>query len=376
LHPKGTRFSAFGTLESPTYTATLLAESFWITASPFVAFDPIGVWRYLKVPPNRFRRCSCTLILLHTETVSENKDPSSEPGDKKQNPTQPDPELTTPLASPTLFPTEPKAVPKSPIEAVITWLWPKPAGRALAVIALAAQAIDPIVKVVRYFATPKAANKDVPVYVKDGYYVDSRRTVFELGGWRDVLPAQENVKTSLAVCYNTFTIYREKDEAVNFVHRISSTAKVAPEVFCDRMFTVLPVEGYTEMGKARQWEIRIDISHEASHRPITLQFVILFWNNFNQKSQWDAGSRIYNSRTDHAEIEIRFPHWKPIREVKYEMRSITGDKAQPPEDATPDPNHVQYERTKEGDILGVTWTLEQPVVDKTYWMTWDWSSTA
>ena len=33
-----------------TFTATLLAEKFHAAGIPFIAFDPIGVWRYLRVP--------------------------------------------------------------------------------------------------------------------------------------------------------------------------------------------------------------------------------------------------------------------------------------------------------------------------------------
>src|SRR5690348_12791884 len=33
-----------------TYTATLLAEQLFAAGIPFVAFDPIGVWRFLRVP--------------------------------------------------------------------------------------------------------------------------------------------------------------------------------------------------------------------------------------------------------------------------------------------------------------------------------------
>lgn len=33
-----------------TYTATLLAERFHDAGIPFTAIDPIGVWRFLRVP--------------------------------------------------------------------------------------------------------------------------------------------------------------------------------------------------------------------------------------------------------------------------------------------------------------------------------------
>jgi hypothetical protein len=280
----------------------------------------------------------------------------------------------------TTVPPQPSGSPKSPLEAIFVILWSRPIGRViaivvgiLAVIALASQGIDPIIKLFNYVLSSKTAKLDVPEYVKDGYYVETRRTVFDLGSWREVAPAQENVKTSLAICTSNFTIYRQKSEAVNFVHHYSSTAKVAPEVFSDRTFTILPVEGYTELGKPRIWEIRIDISNEPLHKPINLQFVIFFWNNFNRKDQWDVGTRIYNSRTDLAEIAIRFPHWKPVPTVNFETRSPIGDKSQT-QTVIPDPARVVYEKDQQGNILGCDWTLEQPSGDKTYWMTWDWTS--
>ena len=33
-----------------TYTATYLAERLFEAGIPFIAFDPIGVWRFLRVP--------------------------------------------------------------------------------------------------------------------------------------------------------------------------------------------------------------------------------------------------------------------------------------------------------------------------------------
>lgn len=33
-----------------TYTATVLAEKLFDSGIPFIAFDPIGVWRFLRVP--------------------------------------------------------------------------------------------------------------------------------------------------------------------------------------------------------------------------------------------------------------------------------------------------------------------------------------
>jgi hypothetical protein len=116
----------------------------------------------------------------------------------------------------------------------------------------------------------------------------------------------------------------------------------------------------------------MDISNEPLHKPINLQFVIFFWNNFNRKDQWDVGTRIYNSRTDHAELAILFPRWKPVAAVSFETRSPVGEKDQS-QPITPEPGRVVYERDQQNNILGVNWTLEQPSGDKTYWMTWDWT---
>jgi len=277
---------------------------------------------------------------------------------------------------------EPASPPKNPLELVLALLWRHRWGRfltialgLLALVGLAAQGIDPLIRLFAYVSAPKAVKADIPEYVKDGYYVGIRRTVFEMGSWRELTSAQENEKTSLVVCINNFTIYREKPEAVSFIHRISSTGNVDPEVFCDRGFTKSPVEGYTEMGKTRIWEISIDIHDEPLHRPINLQFVVFFWNNFNRKDQWDLGTRIYNSRTDHAEIAVRFPHWKPAHSIVFETRSPTGDKSRRTT-ITPNPAGVLYDKDEQGNIFGVTWLLLQPSEDKTYWIAWNWTANA
>jgi multidrug efflux pump subunit AcrA (membrane-fusion protein) len=104
----------------------------------------------------------------------------------------------------------------------------------------------------------------VPSYVLDGYYVEQRQTIWDLSPWRDVSPSERNEKVSLAICYGYFTIYREKEEAVDFVHRISSTANVEPEVFSNRRIEKLPVEGFDKVGSLRIWELRFDISNEGT----------------------------------------------------------------------------------------------------------------
>jgi hypothetical protein len=214
------------------------------------------------------------------------------------------------------------------------------------------------------------AKPNVPSYVRDGYYVEDRRVIWDLGHWRDVSPSEKE-KVSLAICYGHFTIHREKEEAKNFVHRLSSTAYVEPEVFGNRTFEMLPVEGFDKEGGLRIWEIRFDISNEPLHQPIQVRYVIFFWNIFSTKAQWDAGTRFYNSRTDHSSLEVRFPWRKPAKKVEFETRPPGGEKAKATP-YTPDPDLVHYQRDAEGNILSVVWQLEAPAEDRTYWITWDW----
>ena len=126
-----------------------------------------------------------------------------------------------------------------------------------------------------------------------------------------------------------------------------------------------------KVGGLRIWEIRFDISNEPLHQPIRVRYVIFFWNNFNTKVQWDAGTRFYNSRTDHSSLEVRFPRWKPVKKVEFETRPSSGEKAKACPYA-PDRDLVHYERDAEGNILSVVWQLEAPAEDRTYWITWDW----
>jgi hypothetical protein len=260
----------------------------------------------------------------------------------------------------------------------LQWLWARRWGRAvvtflgcLAVLSFVAQAVGVLTNFYNQFAPREHAKPTVPNYVRDGYYVEDRQTIWDLGPWRDVSPSERNEKVSLAICYGYFTIHREKEEAKNFVHRISSTANVEPEVFGNRTFEKLPVEGFDKVGGLRIWEIRFDISNEPLHQPIRVRYVIFFWNNFNTKVQWDAGTRFYNSRTDHSSLEVRFPRWKPVKKVEFETRPASGEKAKA-SPYTPDPDLVHYQRDAEGNILGVVWQLEAPAEDRTYWITWDW----
>jgi hypothetical protein len=270
------------------------------------------------------------------------------------------------------------ASPKQPLELILQWLWERRWGRVvvtllgcLAVLAFVAQSVSVLTNLYNQFAPREHAKPSVPVYVRDGYYVEDHQKIFDLGPWRDVSPSERNEKVSLAICYGYFTINREKEEAKNFIHRISSTANVEPEVFGNRTFEKLPVEGFDKVGGLRIWEIRFDISNEPLHQPIPVRFVIFFWNNFNRKDQWDAGIRVYN-RTDHSLLEVRFPRWKPVKKVEFETRPPTGEKAKAIP-CTPNPDLVHYQRDTEGNILSVVWQLEGPTEDKTYWITWDWS---
>jgi hypothetical protein len=160
------------------------------------------------------------------------------------------------------------------------WLWERHCGRVvvtllgcLAVLAFVAQAVGVLTNLYSQFAPRQHAKATVLGYVRDGYYVEDHQKIFDLGPWRDISPSERNEKVSLAICYGYFTIHREKEEAVNFVHRISSTSNVEPEVFGNRTFEKLPVKGFDKMGGVRIWEVRFDISKESLHQPIFVRYV-------------------------------------------------------------------------------------------------------
>jgi hypothetical protein len=271
------------------------------------------------------------------------------------------------------------AAPKNPLEIVMAFLWGSRWGRTLifvlgvlAALSLVAQAVDIFGKLWDRFRPHEVVKQAQPDFVKNGYYVESRRTIFDLGPWREVAESERNQKISLAVCYGEFIVHRETDKPVKFIHQISSTSNIEPEVFVNRPYEKLPVEGADVLGKPRAWEIQCDISNERPYVAFPVSYVIFFWNSFNKPEQWDAGTRVYNAKTTLIELEVRFPRWKPAKSLKFQTRPPGGEK----EKATPyepDPSSVRYVKDPQGRILDVDWQIETPSGDKTYWIVWDWS---
>jgi len=121
----------------------------------------------------------------------------------------------------------------------------------------------------------------------------------------------------------------------------------------------------------RQWNVLVDISKEPDDRPFTVDLIVTFWNGFQQKPDWWGGFRVLHA-TEKASYRIIFPPGMPGADVKFRYKDITA-------------NQIIYLDTRTLNVSPVpgaaaveelTWTVDNPLPDRSYQVAWSWPDTA
>jgi hypothetical protein len=199
-----------------------------------------------------------------------------------------------------------------------------------------------------------------------GIRVDRRETTLDLSGWQETTEAEiANVKKSLAVSRNKFSVVRTHLHATTFIHVAGTSSALTPEVRCSNCRQVPRASG--SGGRApNEWNIEFDITKVPLDEKVDVEFDFLFWNAFQNKQEW-GGFRVLHA-TRVAIYSIIFPDIR--RPLPPSLSYYYVESKQHPYD---EDLRTSLVLDKGGRVQKVTWEVPYPSADRSYRIRWDWS---
>jgi hypothetical protein len=208
---------------------------------------------------------------------------------------------------------------------------------------------------------------------KSGVRVVERNTTLDLTGWKQTTSRdiQEGSKVSRGLSLTSFVLRKTEPGAKYFVHTVSSSSKAAPSIWCDsHSFRIVQANTQGSSG-LRQWNVLVDISEEPDDAPFTVNLLVTFWNGFQKPSDWWGGFRILHS-TEKAVYNVVFPPGLPAADVKFRYKDMTAT-----ETVDLDPAKLAIVlKPGNGPVRKVTWTVDNPLPDRSYQVAWTWPESA
>jgi hypothetical protein len=208
---------------------------------------------------------------------------------------------------------------------------------------------------------------------KSGVRVVERATTLDLSGWKwtSSRDLQAGTKVSRGLSLTSFVLRKTEPGAKYFVHTVSSSSRAEPSIWCDsHPFRIVQAESQGS-SNIRQWNVLVDISQEPDDHPFTVNLIVTFWNGFQKKSDWWAGFRVLHA-TEKATSRVIFPPDLPTTNVKFRFKEIAADE-------TVDLDATKLKVTpvpSDMPVQTVTWTLDNPLPDRSYQVAWTWPESA
>jgi serine/threonine protein kinase len=222
---------------------------------------------------------------------------------------------------------------------------------------------------------PGASDRSLPedLTYKSGVRVVERTSTLDLTGWKrttaEELASGERVSRGLSM--TSFVLRKTEPGAKYFVHTVSSGSAADPSIWCDsHPFRVIQAETQPSSG-VRQWNVLVDISKEPDDQPFTVDLLVTFWNGFQNKSDWWGGFRILHA-TEKASYRIIFPPGLPAGDVKFRYKDVTANQT-----VYLDPGGLTVSPAPgPAPVEEITWTVDNPMPDRSYQVTWTWPDSA
>lgn len=250
---------------------------------------------------------------------------------------------------------------------------------AILILGMVGAAVPTIGSAIEYsilkIQLPGAFERTVPAELtsKSGVRVVERKTTLDLSGWKRTSSRdlQAGSKVSRGLSLVSFTLRKTEPGAKYFVHTVSSSSRVEPSIWCDsHPFRVIEAKSQGS-SNIRQWNVLVDISQEPDDLPFTVNLITTFWNGFQKKSDWWAGNRVLHA-TEKLTWHVIFPPELPATNVKFRFKDITSD-----EIVDLDPTTLKVTPApSETPIHELTWTVDNPLPDRSYQVTWTWPESA
>jgi len=208
---------------------------------------------------------------------------------------------------------------------------------------------------------------------KSGVRVVERRTTLDLSDWKwmSSKDLQTDSKMSRGLSLTSFVLRKTESSAKYFVHTVSSGSKVEPSILSDSHPLRIVQAKNQGSSNIRQWNVLVDISQEPDDLPLTVNLIMTFWNGFQKKSDWWAGFRVLHD-TEKLTSRVIFPPELPATNVKFRFKDITSD-----EIVDLDATTLKVALApSEMSVKELTWTVDNPVPDRSYQVTWTWPESA
>lgn len=202
-----------------------------------------------------------------------------------------------------------------------------------------------------------------------GMRIVKRSTSLDLTHWEPASADDiaKQVPVELAISRNTFLIERTDINQGCFIHRISTSSGIEPEVHCNRCHKVaLPRK---EGSPVREWDVVFDIQKQPVGPMFSIVFSVDFWNSFQRPDQWWGGFRILHS-TEVATYTINFPEAKRPRPGSLQPRFVRST-SQIPEPVDPNLSSLRLHE-QNAQVEHVVWTVRNPQPDRSYRIYWVW----
>lgn len=208
---------------------------------------------------------------------------------------------------------------------------------------------------------------------KSGVRVVERAATLDLSGWKRTSSRdpQAGSKVSRGLLLTSFVLRKAESGAKYFVHTVSSGSRVEPSIWCDsHPFRIVQAKSQGS-SSIRQWNVLVDISQEPDDRPFTVNLVVTFWNGFQKKSDWWGGFRVLHA-TEKSTYRAIFPPELPATNVKFRFKDITADEIVDLDTTTLKVTPVPSEMP----VQTLTWTVDNPLPDRSYQVAWTWPESA
>ena len=243
------------------------------------------------------------------------------------------------------------------------------------VIAAVPSLRNDIERLVLEWQAPGAFDSALPdnLTYKSGVRVVERSSTLDLTGWKKT--TAQNIasgrRVSRGLSLTSFVLSKTEPGAKYFIHTVSSGSAADPSIWCDsHSFRVVKAETQPS-SPVRQWNVFVDISNEPDDRPFTVDLLVTFWNGFQQNSDWWGGFRVLHA-TEKASYRIIFPPGVPATDVRFRYKDITANQT-----TYLDPSGLTVKPVPGAAPVGeITWTVDNPLPDRSYQVAWTWPDTA
>lgn len=203
----------------------------------------------------------------------------------------------------------------------------------------------------------------VKTYAFDGAQILDQNVILDLSNWQEV---RDNMRTTIPAspAIWKYRIRARKVQPTNYFYHENFTSGLPPYAVClTHPFTYEEVPYTPNPGREnlRKFLLTVDISNVDVNKEFEVEFLIVFWNAFqNPTREWAA--QLIKYSTDNVTFTVRLPNYKPFKTFNVESYSKRDAAIGAYEGQMP----VKVSDTE------VQWNIQRPKAFFSYRLVWTW----